>query len=230
MEIFDKILHIIRFIFIPWYRKGNRIFICKKNGKVRSCVSAWGVTVRFKGENNIVKLSEPLMFERRLLVNRTKFRINGDNNYIEIKKSNIISNLKLDRIRDNNVLIIDENFYQTGECVIDFCDLSDKKVLIGKNCMFGINSRLMLGDSHTIYDIKTKECLNKPKRGIVVGNHVWFARDVKILKDSEIANDTVVGMGSIVNKRFQEENVIIAGCPAKVVKRNVNWQKKNTIE
>ena len=35
-----------------------------------------------------------------------------------------------------------------------------------------------------------------------------------------------VGWGSIVTKRFDEPNVILAGIPAKVVKRGVNWNRK----
>ena len=51
-------------------------------------------------------------------------------------------------------------------------------------------------------------------------------KDVKIGKNVCIADNSFVGWGSIVTKRFDEPNVILAGIPPKVVKRDVNWNRK----
>ncbi len=83
-------------------------------------------------------------------------------------------------------------------------------------------------DGHSIYNPDTGELLNKPKSGINIGNHVWVGTDVFILKDVSIADNTVVGAGSIVTKAFTDKNVILAGTPAKIIKTNVNWSRKNT--
>ncbi len=62
------------------------------------------------------------------------------------------------------------------------------------------------------------------KKGITIGNHVWLARDVKIFKDVSIADNTVVANGSVVTKSFDKENVLLGGCPAKILKENINWE------
>ena len=41
-----------------------------------------------------------------------------------------------------------------------------------------------------------------------------------------IADNSIVGWGSIVTKEFNEPNVIIAGIPAKIVKRGINWDRR----
>ena len=52
--------------------------------------------------------------------------------------------------------------------------------------------------------------------------------DVKILKNTKISDNSIIGAGAIVNKKFEEKNVIIAGVPAGIIKRNINWSIDNT--
>ena len=96
---------------------------------------------------------------------------------------------------------------------------------IGDDCMFGQNIKFMLGDFHKVYDINSNMQTNIPKKGITIGNHVWLARDVKIFKDVSIADNSIVANSSIVTKSFKKENVLIGGCPAKILKENINWDR-----
>lgn len=43
------------------------------------------------------------------------------------------------------------------------------------------------------------------------------------MKNSQIAPNSVIGTKSVVTGKFTEENTILAGSPAKIVKRNINW-------
>lgn len=52
---------------------------------------------------------------------------------------------------------------------------------------------------------------------VEIGNNVWLGRGVMILKDSVVGNNSVVAAGSVVTKKF-EENKILGGIPAKVIK------------
>jgi acetyltransferase-like isoleucine patch superfamily enzyme len=61
---------------------------------------------------------------------------------------------------------------------------------------------------------------------VEVGNHVWIGYRVLINKGVVIPENTIIGTGAVVTKSFTEENTVIAGVPAKVVKRNVNWCKE----
>ena len=44
-----------------------------------------------------------------------------------------------------------------------------------------------------------------------------------IAKGAKVNDGSVVGFGSIVNKKFEEKNILIAGAPAKKMKENIDW-------
>lgn len=44
-------------------------------------------------------------------------------------------------------------------------------------------------------------------------------------KCSLISDNSVVGFGSVVTKKFKDSNVILAEVPARVVKCNINWDR-----
>ena len=50
-----------------------------------------------------------------------------------------------------------------------------------------------------------------------IGNNVYIAPGVKIFGDIEIANGIAIGANAVVCKSFLEENVTIAGVPAKQI-------------
>jgi len=100
------------------------------------------------------------------------------------------------------------------------------KVFIGNNCMFGTRVLLRPSDGHIIYDINTGELLNKGE-DIIIGNHVWSGVNSVFLKGAKVSDNSVVGANTLVNKKFNEENVILAGVPARIVKHSVNWDRKS---
>ena len=58
---------------------------------------------------------------------------------------------------------------------------------------------------------------------VEIGNHVWIAAFVDILKGVNIPSDSVVAYRSCVTKPFFNEHSLIAGYPAKQIKEQVNW-------
>jgi len=226
--MFLKIKQLILYFIYPWYRRGNKILVHKRDGDIVEVSRYFGLTVNFKGKNNTIEIYEPLVFKRRMLCNRSKFRINGDNNEIVIRSSKkFISNLKIYDIGSNNKIHIGKDWFQSGACKIDFCNQDNKVLSVGSGCMFGQNVEILLGDWHSITDKDTGKCLNKTKQGVSIGDNVWIARDVRILKDAKISNYSIVGIGSLVTKGFKEENSLIAGVPAEIKKTNVDWNPKN---
>ena len=89
--------------------------------------------------------------------------------------------------------------------------------------MFGHNTVLMGSDSHPIYDYQTKEIRNKAQRGITIGKHCWIGNDTRILKAVSVPDDSIIGLGSVVIKSFEESHCVIAGNPARIVKHGVTW-------
>lgn len=66
-----------------------------------------------------------------------------------------------------------------------------------------------------------------PDKPIIIGNNVWIGCRTLILKGAGIANESIVAAGTIVNKIFEIPSVIIAGTPAKIVKKNNIWLREN---
>ena len=52
---------------------------------------------------------------------------------------------------------------------------------------------------------------------------MWICANSTILKGALISDNSVVGAGTIVSKKFEHRNVLIAG-KNKIVKENVNWK------
>lgn len=99
--------------------------------------------------------------------------------------------------------------------------LCSHEITIGNNVLLGWNVTLKDGDGHPICD-EEGQIFNHSKP-IIIGNNVWVGSEVTLLKGTVIPDGSVVGYGSIVTKAFNEENVIIVGSPAKIVKHNIRW-------
>lgn len=44
-----------------------------------------------------------------------------------------------------------------------------------------------------------------------------------ILKGAYIPNNSIVGAMSLVNKAFDEQNIMLAGTPARIINHDVSW-------
>ena len=79
----------------------------------------------------------------------------------------------------------------------------------------------MHSENHNFEDI------NKPIRlqgvnhkGIKIGNNCWIGAKATILDGAEIGDGCVIAAGAVVRGKFPN-NVVIAGVPAKIVKRRL---------
>lgn len=174
------------------------------------------------------------------------FDIIGNNNRIEIKEGSILNNVSFFIRGDNNTIKIGQRvrFNRGGSIWIEdysceviigdsttFEDIHlavtepDSKIHIGKDCMFAYGIDLRTGDSHSILDAITKERINYAQ-DIFIGNHVWIAAHVSILKGVHISDNSVVATRAVVTKSFQEKNILIGGMPAKKLKANIDWDRE----
>lgn len=97
-------------------------------------------------------------------------------------------------------------------------------VRIGDDCQFSWGIDVWCTDAHTITDLAGKPV--NFASFIEIGHHVWVGKDVKIGKNVRISDHSIVGWGSIVTRVFDEPHVILAGIPAKIVKRGINWDRR----
>ncbi|MFR1673287.1 MAG: acyltransferase, partial [Candidatus Gastranaerophilaceae bacterium] len=171
-----------------------------------------------KGANNKIEINAPIFFTSN------KWEILG-NSFISIKSSKYsIGGVYISC--KNSSLEIDEDFSSTNRCTIGLAGTKGTNIKIGRDCMFASDISLLSTDFHKIYDNTTGKVLNIPEMGIKIGNHVWVGSGVRILKDTEVGNNIVIGTGTVLTKTFHDDNVIIAGNPGKIVKRNVNWGRE----
>ena len=201
--------------------QNNIIEIVKTNGQRIRVKRVRGCTFKFSGDNNHIVLYEPLG-KLTLDVNVTS------SVYIELGASagnqRKISVHKRGGVDIVNRLIVGDGLWTTNFMSVEFCNgVSD--ILIGKECLFAAGIVFRTGDYHTILDVNTGAVLNHNKN-ICIGNHVWIADACMLLKGAAVADNTIIGARSLVNKPFEQTNVIIAGVPARVVKENVNWDRR----
>lgn len=204
--------------------KGNKIYKIDKNGKKKRVFWVKGLFVKFKGKNSIIELYEPYLRYRKSKIDC------GDNCRIIIDSSlKAVRGLNILARATNGYCKIGKNFSCTNGCTLQLNSEPYKKIIIGENCMFGSNIMIRTTDSHAILDKNSKEILNEGK-DVVIGNNCWLATGVTILKGVNVADNTVVGLNSVVNKDLKQQYSIYAGVPAKLVKTNIIWNDNPPIK
>lgn len=98
---------------------------------------------------------------------------------------------------------------------------------IGSDCMFATNNQIRTDDAHPIYDVHTGKRLNV-SRDIIIGDRVWVAYGATIFGGTQIGKGSVVGAFSVVKKHFPN-NCVLAGVPAKVVRKDIFWERNNVL-
>lgn len=95
-------------------------------------------------------------------------------------------------------------------------------ITIGRDCLFA-NPRIYNSDMHAIFDRSSGDRINKA-RDVIISDRVWIATGAIILKGSNIGPDSVVGAGAVVSGKVPS-NSVVAGNPAKIIKKNIVWSQ-----
>ena len=88
------------------------------------------------------------------------------------------------------------------------------KITIGKGTYIAPNVGLITAN----HDLNNLKVWSEAKP-ITIGDNCWIGMNTVVLPGVILGNHTIVGAGSIVTKSFSEGNCIIAGNPAKIIKR-----------
>lgn len=190
------------------------IEMIKMDGSIECVDNIPNVRFNTVGEKNIVQFHEGTNFVNCLFSLSGGMRVT-----IGPSKFNIVG---LNIFGKESVVEIGSNFSCWG--VEIRCHEQRTQVSIGSNCMFAQDVLIYATDVHSIFDQFTGELLNLGEQ-VIIGDKVWCARGVTILKGSTIRNHVVIGANSLVNKKFNENNVIVAGNPAAVVRRGIDWSR-----
>lgn len=180
--------------------------ICKIEGSVLG-------SIRIFGQRNRIELKQGAVFRGHLV-------IKGSDNVAIIGSDCNISAKIIIKGNNQTVSIGDKTTMGSGYIICqESCDVS-----IGCGCMISRDVEIRTTDAHSLVDRKTRQRVNQPA-SVVIGDHVWIGVGALVSKGSHIPEDSVVGAMSFVNKRFEENGIVLAGIPAKIVRRDVTWHR-----
>ncbi len=182
--------------------------------------SFYAPKIKIKGKNNIVDI------HNSAYTRRVRIEIYGNNNTIHIAEDNYLHNFKIiigfpNCPVENCTVTIGKDSSFNQACIQ--LGESNSRVDIGSGCTFAHGIEVNCTDHHSILD-ENGELINIGE-AIKIGSKVWVCRDVNIMKNTNIPDGCVVATRSVVTRKFDKENCIIAGAPAKIVKENIRWDR-----
>ena len=135
-------------------------------------------------------------------------------------------------LREHAQITIGDGF----TCERDFVMLAEmySKISIGNDCMFSYVVSIYNGDGHSIFDINSRININSPREKMKntelnIGDHVWLGIKSTILGNTKIGNGSMVGAASLVKGCFPN-NCILAGNPARIIRKDIAWSRENCAE
>ena len=163
-----------------------------------------------------------IFIESGSVLRNCTFNIFGNSNRIRIG-ANVIAINAVFYIEDNNNEIkVGDNTNICGNT--EFACMEGTKIHVGKECLFSSGIHIRTGDSHSVVDFEGKRI--NPSKDINIGDHVWIGQRVTILKGVTVPEDCIIGIDSVVTKKFDEKHIAIAGNPAKTIKHSISWDNK----
>ena len=179
--------------------------IDEKNNKIIGNINLDNSKVKFTGSNNILYIND----EITLVNSSIDFR--GDNSLVYLCKTaeKITVDIKL---YNNSTIYFGKNIWINKGFKIVISEQTN--LFFGNNCMIAPECCIRSADPHIIYDINTKKRINQSK-SIFIGDNVWIAQRVMILKNTRIGSGAVIGAMSLVTNKEYKSNTIYGGSPAR---------------
>ncbi len=177
-----------------------------------------GLRMEVRGDDNLVVFGEGSWLKSLRVV------IRGSSNRIIVGRGIEFSGPGILWVEnDNGELRIGDGC--TIEPGVTFAVLEGQDLSFGSDCMVAADVEIRTGDSHEILDRTSGGARINHGRSVQIGDHVWLGKRVVVLKGVEIASGVVVGFGSVVTSSALEANSVLAGNPAQLVRRGVQWKR-----
>ncbi|MEE1035658.1 MAG: acyltransferase [Oscillospiraceae bacterium] len=195
----------------------SNVLRTKKKGEgnkvTAPCALLKKVHIDIKGKNNTVTIGD---FSQ---LNGASIVIHGNNNHITIGSWCTLVGTELCIEDSGNAITIGEHTRILGKTHL--AAIEGTQIRIGGDCLFSSDVHIRTGDSHSVLDLNGMRI--NPSENIVIGDHVWVGTKVTCLKGAAVPSRSIIGACALVTGKFTEENCALAGVPAKVVKRGVDW-------
>ena len=95
------------------------------------------------------------------------------------------------------------------------------RLKVGDGCLIAKDTLITVSDMHSIIDIATNTRINHA-RDVIIGERVWLAEAVRVMKGVTIGDGSIIGACSLVTKSIPPR-CLAAGIPAVVVREGVTW-------
>lgn len=99
--------------------------------------------------------------------------------------------------------------------------LTGKDSLVNESHLFDVLGRIQIGNGSWVAGFSSQFLTHGAgtmNRDIVIGDNCFLGSAVRFAPGSGVGNGVMVGMGAVVTKRLPENDVVVAGLPAKVIK------------
>lgn len=199
--------------------ENNKIIIVEEDGTEHPLNNKRinGLRLTINGDNNVLKFSSQTNFINAMI------EINSSDNFVEIEKiQSIIGCISIWNGNHQNFI------WHSGMGSFRFARFylcqEGSSIEIGNGCLLS-DVTVWTSDAHPLIDANTAKNLNKKPAHILIGKNSWLSTECMLLKNASIPEGTVVGARSLVTKHFTEMYTVLAGNPAKVIKRNIVWNE-----
>jgi acetyltransferase-like isoleucine patch superfamily enzyme len=121
------------------------------------------------------------------------------------------------RLEDPPELVIGDGTFIGHGCSINVAE----SVRIGKHCLIAGGVRISDFDGHPVDARRRRDHEPTPAdavKRVVIGDDAWLGAGSVILKGVTVGERSIVGTGSVVTRDVPPD-VIVAGCPARIVRR-----------
>ena len=146
--------------------------------------------------------------------------VNGNDNLVRIGFPQDFQNSRLEMFGNGNCFEKQRSGAKTGG--VFFHLNHGSRIIIGRNCLFNGNISILAKEKKGVSVILGDNVIMGTGCIIRTG-HVWIGARCMLLKGTKIRADSVVGAMSLVNRKFEEKNLLIAGIPARVIREGIDW-------
>lgn len=175
-------------------------------------------SIVFEGEGNC------LYIEENVILKNCTFTFKGENSLVYISESKDPISLSV-LIYNDSTVFVGRDISLGG--ILSMVVSEARNVFIGNDCLISKGCAIRTGDAHRVYDINTGKRLNEGK-SVFLGDHIWVGHGCHILKGAKLYSGCVIGLGSIVTGKEYYSNTAYAGNPAKIIAKNIAYDKKGT--
>ncbi|OFN88102.1 capsular biosynthesis protein [Staphylococcus sp. HMSC077C04] len=118
------------------------------------------------------------------------------------------------RIHNAKNLIFDKNDLHIFQSPGTYFNNFSAQIILGSGVYIAPNVGIITSN-HDTNNLKK----HLDGKNVVIGANSWIGMNSVILPGVTLGEKTIVGAGSIVTKSFEEGNIVLAGNPARIIKK-----------